>query len=99
MISKFYIEMSGNSPRDIAKNLRDQGLIFKGYRETSILQVLNMYIPTAATFGGMCIGMLTITADFLGAIGTGTGILLSVNLIYQYFEILYKEKEQGNVLW
>ena len=35
--------------------------------------------------------MLTIVADFLGAIGSGTGILLAVTIIYQYFEIVYKD--------
>jgi protein transport protein SEC61 subunit alpha len=38
-----------------------------------LIKVLNKYIPTAAAFGGMCIGMLTILADFLGAIGSGKG--------------------------
>lgn len=56
---------------------------------------MNRYIPTAAAFGGMCIGALTIIADFLGAIGSGTGILLAVTIIYQYYEMLAKEKEQG----
>lgn len=60
-----------------------------------MLQVLNRYIPTAAAFGGMCIGALTIIADFLGAIGSGTGILLAVTIIYQYYEMLAKEREQG----
>lgn len=41
------------------------------------------YIPTAAAFGGMCIAALTIIADFMGAIGSGTGILLAVTIIYQ----------------
>merc|ERR1712216_903974 len=59
-------------------------------------RTLDMYIPTAAAFGGMCIGMLTIVADFLGAIGSGTGILLAVTIIYQYFEMFYKEKEGGD---
>ena len=36
-----------------------------------------MYIPIAAAFGGMCIGALTVVADLLGAIGSGTGILVS----------------------
>ena len=31
------------------------------------------YIPTAAWFGGMCIGALSVLADALGAIGSGTG--------------------------
>jgi len=99
LFSKTWIEISGSSPRDVAKQLRDQQLLFKGYRETSLLSVLNQYIPTAAAFGGMCIGMLTIVADFLGAIGSGTGILLAVTIVYSYFEIIYKEKEQGNVLF
>ena len=53
------------------------------------------YIPTAAAFGGMCIGALTIIADFMGAIGSGTGILLAVTIIYGYFENYEKEKAQA----
>lgn len=44
----------------------------------------------------MCIGALTIVADFLGAIGSGTGILLAVTIIYGYFETFQKEKAQGS---
>jgi len=99
LFSKTWIEVSGSSSRDVAKQLRDQQMMFKGHREQSLLHVLDMYIPTAAAFGGMCIGMLTIVADFLGAIGSGTGILLAVTIIYQYFEMMYKEKEQGNMLF
>merc|ERR1712060_1037315 len=95
LFSKTWIEVSGSSARDVAKQLRDQQMMFKGHRESSLLHVLDMYIPTAAAFGGMCIGMLTIVADFLGAIGSGAGILLAVTIIYQYFEMVYKEKEQG----
>lgn len=36
--------------------------------------------------GGMCVGLLTIVADLMGAIGSGSGILLAVNIIYGYFE-------------
>jgi protein transport protein SEC61 subunit alpha len=68
-------------------------------KSATMVTVLNRYIPTAAAFGGACIGALTIVADFLGAIGSGTGILLAVTIIYQYFEIVYKEKEQGNALF
>jgi protein transport protein SEC61 subunit alpha len=57
-----------------------------GYRDTSIIKILEKHIPVAATCGGVCIGLLTIVADFLGAIGSGTGILLAVTIIYGYFE-------------
>jgi protein transport protein SEC61 subunit alpha len=52
---------------------------------------LRRYIPTAAAFGGLCIGALSVFADFMGAIGSGTGILLAVTTIYQYFEVFVKE--------
>ena len=49
--------------------------MLQGHRDTvqSLKKELNRYIPTAAAFGGMCIGALTIIADFMGAIGSGTG--------------------------
>ena len=67
---------------------RSKAIWLQGHRDTvqSLKKELNRYIPTAAAFGGMCIGALTIVADFMGAIGSGTGILLAVTIIYQYFE-------------
>jgi protein transport protein SEC61 subunit alpha len=73
----------------------DQELLIEGMRDTSMVKYLNQYIPTAAAFGGVCIGALSIFADFMGAIGSGTGILLAVTIIYQYFEQIAKEKEKG----
>ncbi|KAF0694314.1 hypothetical protein As57867_006961, partial [Aphanomyces stellatus] len=46
-----WIEVSGSSSRDIAKQLRDQQMVMKGHRDTSVVHVLNRYIPVAATFG------------------------------------------------
>jgi len=99
LFSKTWIDVSGSSARDVAKQLKDQQMMMPGYRDSDLPRVLNRYIPTAAAFGGMCIGALTVVADFLGAIGSGTGILLAVTIIYQYFEIVYKEKEQGHALF
>ena len=50
---------------------------------------------TAATLGGMCIGVLTIFADFLGAIGSGTGILLTVTIVYGLYEEVVKNKAKN----
>ena len=95
LFSKIWIDVSGSSARDVAKQLMDQDMIIEGMREESMVRYLNRYIPTAAAFGGMCIGGLSIFADFMGAIGSGTGILLAVTIIYQYFEMIAKEKERG----
>ena len=72
--------------------LQEQQMVMPGHREGSLQKELNRYIPTAAAFGGMCIGALTVLADLMGAIGSGTGILLAVTIIYQYFETFEKEK-------
>lgn len=93
LFSKTWIEVSGSSPRDVAKQLKDQDRCIKGFPQKSTFKILNHYIPTAAAFGGMCIGALTIVADLLGAIGSGTGILLAVTIIFQYFEMFVKEQD------
>jgi len=92
LFSKTWIEVSGSSAKDVAKQLKDQQMVMRGHRDSSMKKVLDRYIPTAAAFGGLCIGALSVTADFMGAIGSGTGILLAVTIIYQYFEIFVKEQ-------
>jgi len=94
VFSRTWIEVSGSSAKDVAQQLKSQQMFMKGHREQSLKHELNRYIPTAAAFGGMCIGALTFIADFLGAIGSGTGILLAVTIIYQYFELFVKEGAQ-----
>merc|ERR1711934_239180 len=95
LFSKTWIEVSGASPRDVARQLRDNQMVMKGHRDSALIHVLNRYIPTAAAFGGMCIGALTVVADFMGAIGTGTGILLSVTIIFQFYEAFMKEQHEA----
>merc|ERR1712010_337406 len=92
--SKTWTDVSGSSAKDVAKQLREQQMVMRGHRETSMIHELNRYIPTAAAFGGLCIGALSVLADFMGAIGSGTGILLAVTIIYQYFEIFVKEQSE-----
>lgn len=92
--SKTWIDVSGSSAKDVAKQLKDQQMVMRGHREQSMVHELNRYIPTAAAFGGLCIGALSVLADFLGAIGSGTGILLAVTIIYQYFEVFMKEQQE-----
>lgn len=56
-----------------------------------MLKTLYRYIPTTAAVGGLCIGLLSILSDFMGVIGSGTGILMSVTIIFEYFEKFAKE--------
>ena len=83
LFAKTWIEVSGQSPKDIARQLRDQQMVMKGNNKD-------------VSFGGMCVGVLTILADFTGAIGSGTGILLAVGTIYNYYELFAKENIDPN---
>jgi len=94
MFSNAWMEVTGTGPKDIANQLKDQQIIVKGHRDSALIGILNRYIPTAAAFGGMCVGALTVAADFLGALGTGTGILLAVTIISQYYEIFKREQSE-----
>lgn len=99
--SKMWISINHTTARDVARRLREEGRWLKQSRRTEedMANMLNRYIPTAAAFGGLCIGALTIMADFLGAIGSGTGILLAVTMIHQYHEILQKEGQELGLSW
>ena len=60
---------------------------------------LNKYIPIAAYFGGVCIGILSLVADFLGAIGSGTGILLTCGIIYEFYAEFVKQQKSGQTIF
>jgi len=53
-----------------------------GHREASMYKELKRVNPTAAAFGGAILGLLSVTADLSGAIGSGTGSLMAVTIIY-----------------
>jgi len=42
--------------------------------------------------GGIIVGLVAGITDFFGVFGSGMGILLSVGIIYQYYEVLMKER-------
>ncbi|CDR41980.1 CYFA0S08e02234g1_1 [Cyberlindnera fabianii] len=91
VFSTTWIEISGSSPRHVAKQFKEQGLVIAGHRETSVYRDLKKIIPTAAAFGGACIGALSVACDLLGTLGSGTSILLAVTTIYSYYETAAKE--------
>jgi preprotein translocase subunit SecY len=77
-----------------AKQLVNAGMQIPGFRRSPAIieQIMNRYIPSLTIISGIAIGLLAGLADMLGAISTGIGILLSVGIIYQYYQILAKEQ-------
>lgn len=93
----FWVSTSGMDSESVAKQISNIGMHIPGYRsdEHSIKQVLDKYIPNLAVMGGFIIGLIAALADFTGAIGTGTGILLTVMIIYNYYEELSNQDLEG----
>ncbi len=89
-----WVEVGGMDARTVAKQLLDSGMQIEGFRrsEVPIRQVLQRYIPTVTILGGLLIGLIAAVADFLGAFGSGTGILLTVGIIEQYYQIFVRER-------
>jgi len=98
IFSMVWLQFSGSAPEDVARRLQAQNIVISRYRKSSLLPVLKRYIPIAAAFGGICIGALSMFANSMGAIGSGTGILLAVSIIFQYFETWTQEQEQESKL-
>jgi len=89
-----WLEVGGLGPSKVAQQLMDSGMQIPGYRRSSkpIEAILKRYIPVVTVLGGIIVGLVAGVADFLGVFGSGTGILLSVGIIYQYYELLMRER-------
>ncbi|MCC6012991.1 MAG: preprotein translocase subunit SecY [Candidatus Verstraetearchaeota archaeon] len=93
IFAKIWVEVSGMSAQAQAQQLIAAGLQIPGFRRSPIVieHLLSKYIPPLTIMSGIMIGLLAGIADMLGAIGTGIGILLSVGIVYQYYQLLARE--------
>lgn len=94
LFAMIWLQVSGMDPASVAQQLVDSGLQIPGFRRSvrPIQSVLERYIPTVAVLGGLIVGAVASFSDFFGAYGTGTGILLTVGIIYQYYQTIAKEQ-------
>lgn len=88
IFSIFWVATSGMDAHSVAEQIEEMGMQIPGFRRDPriIEQVLDRYIPVLAVLSGLFVGLLAAVADFTGAVGTGTGILLTVMIIYNLYE-------------
>lgn len=94
VFSLTWLEVGGLGASTVAKQLVDSGMQVPGYRRSgkAIESILNRYIPAVTVLGGVVVGLVAGVSDFFGVFGSGMGILLSVGIIYQYYEVLMQER-------
>ncbi len=90
----FWIETSGLDAKSMARRLGSLDMAIKGFRKStkSIEQRLKRYIKPLTVMSSAFIGLLAAGADFTGALGGGTGVLLTVSIVYRMYEQLIQEQ-------
>jgi preprotein translocase subunit SecY len=93
MLGRVWVDVSGLAPRDIAQQILDSGMQIPGFRSSDkiIERILKRYIPTLIILNGFIIAILSFFADSLGALTSGTGLLIAIGIVHQYSESLAKE--------
>ena len=94
VFSLTWLEVGGLGPSTVARQLVDAGMQIPGYRRSgkAVESILKRYIPAVTVLGGVTVGLIAGVSDFFGVFGSGMGILLSIGIIYQYYEILVRER-------
>jgi len=94
VFSLTWLEVGGLGPGTVAKQLVDSGMQIPGFRRSQrpIELLLKRYIPVVAVLGGIIVGLIASVADFFGVFGSGMGVLLSVGILYQYYQLLMQER-------
>jgi len=88
MFSIFWVQTSGMDAASQAKQIMASGLQIPGFRRDPrvLEQILKRYITPLTVLGGITIGILAATADVLNALTSGTGLLLTVMIVYKLYE-------------
>lgn len=92
----FWIETTGMGAKPTAQKIFNSGMQIPGFRRNigSIEKVMQRYIPKVTVIGGAFIGILTLIASLLGTLGSagGTGLLLTVSIVYRLYEDIASEQ-------
>lgn len=88
VFSIFWVQTAGMDARTQAKQIMSSGLQIPGFRkdERVLERLLSRYIGPLTVMGAIAVGFMAALADVTGALSRGTGILLTVMIIYKLYE-------------
>ncbi|MCU0642197.1 MAG: preprotein translocase subunit SecY [archaeon] len=88
LFAVFWVKTSGMDASAQAKKILASGLQIPGFRkdERVLEAILSRYIMPLTVMGGLAIGALAAITDSLGALTSGTAILLAVMIMYQLYQ-------------
>ncbi len=93
IFSVFWVQSANMDSKSQAKKIMASGFQVPGFRKDArvVEHILDRYIMPLTVMGGVAIGILAASADLLGALSRGTGILLAVMIIYRLYEEIAKQ--------
>ena len=93
IFGQFWVETTGMGPKEVAEQLDSAGLQIPGFRRDPrvVTTLLEKYIPPIVVLGSAFVGLLAGVADLTGALGTGTGILLTVSILYKFYQDIERQ--------
>ena len=83
-----WVKTSGMDSSAQAKKIAESGLQVAGFRQdTRVVEtILDRYIMPLTVMGGAAIGLLAASTDLLGALVSGTSILLVIMIMFQFYQ-------------
>ncbi|MEN2999253.1 MAG: preprotein translocase subunit SecY [Acidilobaceae archaeon] len=89
-----WVEIAGLGPKEQAEKLVKSGLEIPGFRRNpkAVEMELSQYIYPLAVLSSILVAIIVIASDVLGVYGTGTGLLLSVGIVNQYYALIMRER-------
>ncbi len=94
LFGRLWVELGGLSAKTAAKNLLDADVQVPGFRRSNqpVENLLQKYIPSVTIIGSMILGILAGVSDVLGVFGSGIGMLLMVDILINYYNLLIREQ-------
>jgi len=91
----FWVKTSGMDAKTQAGNIASSGLQVAGFRQdVRILEsILDRYIMPLTIMGGLAIGFLASITNLLGALVSGTAILLVIMIMFQMYQNIAHQHE------
>ncbi|KZX10882.1 preprotein translocase subunit SecY [Methanobrevibacter oralis] len=94
IFSYLWVEISGLNAKKISEQLYKSGIQIPGFRSSKrqLFKILKKYIPALTIISGIYVGLIAFLADLTGALGGGTGVLLTVGIIHKLYEEMAEEQ-------
>lgn len=94
LFAVLWVELSGIGPKQVSKQLHGMGMQIPGHRSSRahFEKILQRYIPAITVLGGAFVGFLAFGANLTTALGGGTGVLLTVGIVYKLYEEIAQEQ-------